>query len=420
MLTPTPSEDQGSEASLPPATPSTPSAAPKAAGGKFLDHEVPAASNLPSLERAPGEGEVPALPIQNASYRSDYHGSFISGKEKAQVWDMQKVLLDLGEVTSEPRNGKMKRVKSKKSEDKTKAKSSSKEEVKVKISENAKAESVDSAPERVNLKVLNNENSESCNLNMNKKEQLRVEVAMLVALSAGRQEELRVARTQLAAAREERERLLGEQRRSREQEEDLRSRLVEEQARSARVEAELRSRLAGLRANNQQLASQQARLLSQPARPSIVGQLAMLATSQPQHLAIPLPCTRPADPEVPKPLPPPVSSKPLPPPGVPRPSPAPLTPAHARLVARLVARPALAGMAAAEVGTLVARVREERGGLTGLGVDEIAGEVLRLGREEECPVCLDTMVQGELTRCIRCRQLFHTRWALQGIRLASS
>ena len=381
MLTPTPSEDQGSEASLPPATPSTTSAAPKAAGGKFLDHEVPAASNLPSLERAPGEGEVPALPIQNASYRSDYHGSFISGKEKAQVWDMQKVLLDLGEVTSEPRKDKMKRglVKSKKSEEKTKAKSSS-----------------------------------------NKEDQLRVEVARLVASSAGRQEELRVARTQLAAAREERERLLGEQRRSREQEEDLRSRLVEEQARSARVEAELRSRLAGLRANNQQLASQQARLLSQPARPSIVGQLAMLATSQPQHLAIPLPCTRPADPEVPKPLPPPVSSKSFPPPGAPRPSPAPLTPAHARLVARLVTRPALAGMAAAEVGTLVARVREERGGLTGLGVDEIAGEVLRLGREEECPVCLDTMVQGELTRCIRCRQLFHTRWALQGIRLASS
>ena len=43
MLTPTPSENQGSEASLPPATPSTTSAAPKAAGGKFLDHEAPAA-----------------------------------------------------------------------------------------------------------------------------------------------------------------------------------------------------------------------------------------------------------------------------------------------------------------------------------------------------------------------------------------
>ena len=94
-----------------------------------------------------------------------------------------------------------------------------------------------------------------------------------------------------------------------------------------------------------------------------------------------------------------------------RPS-APLTPAHSRLVTKLASRPALADMAAAEVGRLVARVRGERGGLSGLGVEEIAAEVRRLGREEECPVCLDTMVQGELTRCTRCRQLFHSRWGM--------
>ena len=319
---------------------------------------------------------------------------------------MQKVLQELGEDTSEPRNGK-----------KGKTKSAVRKEAKMKTIDKSIVKVVESVIRMAEVKEKKDEKrnlikSETCDLNMNKEDAQAVEMASLMAKSNSRQEELTVMRAELEAVKERRRCLLEEQKRSREEEELLRSRLVEEQGRSARVEGEHRSRLAGLRARNQQLeeelrTSQQA--AGQPARPSVVSQQAMLpsqqqatmattratvattqatvATTQAQHNPLPSPT----------PVGQPASQ---------------LTPAHGRLVARLVARPSLAGTAAAEVGRLVARVREKRGGLTGLGVEEIAGEVRRLGREEECPVCLDTMVEGELTRCTRCRQRFHSRWGM--------
>merc|ERR1719507_710318 len=60
------SEDQGSEASLPPATPSTTSATPKAAGGKFLDHEAPAA-----VQGGPDFAQPPIKKKQGVKRKAD-------------------------------------------------------------------------------------------------------------------------------------------------------------------------------------------------------------------------------------------------------------------------------------------------------------------------------------------------------------
>ena len=256
-----------------------------------------------------------------------------------------------------------------------------------------------------------------------------------------------------------RSRLADERSRSAEVEEELKRRLRELMARNQQLEVELQcsqvARPSTLESTGSQL-----------ARPSIVSQLATLANSQPRQmehaLANPLPTTkhpkleqqanqlapvshkcanRQEEQQEPMakeqlmrqdkaarsraaaglPSTSPGAGQPLEPPSTEHRAareaphaaqPTEATPTQSRLVAKLVARPDLAGMEAADVGRLVARVREERGELTGLGVGEIAAEVRRLGREEECPVCLDTMMQGELTRCTRCRQLFHSRWGM--------
>ena len=111
------------------------------------------------------------------------------------------------------------------------------------------------------------------------------------------------------------------------------------------------------------------------------------------------------------------------------------TSAHARLVERLQERGNLLPIAPSECSLLVMKVlashfpvfsimlqlRTSRGGLSGLTMDQIEGEVRRLAkedarlRERECPICLDLMitdanVPGQLLRCVQCNQAFHSRW----------
>ena len=101
------------------------------------------------------------------------------------------------------------------------------------------------------------------------------------------------------------------------------------------------------------------------------------------------------------------------------------TSAHARLVERLQERGNLLPIAPSECSLLVMKVlashfpvlslmlqlRTSRGGLSGLTMDQIEGEVRRLAkedarlRERECPICLDLMitdanVPGQLLRCV--------------------
>lgn len=58
-------------------------------------------------------------------------------------------------------------------------------------------------------------------------------------------------------------------------------------------------------------------------------------------------------------------------------------PAHCRLVEKLVAWGQLPGLSSSDCSRLVMKLRAERGGLTGLAMVEIEGEVGRLAREEE-------------------------------------
>lgn len=58
-------------------------------------------------------------------------------------------------------------------------------------------------------------------------------------------------------------------------------------------------------------------------------------------------------------------------------------PAHCRLVEKLVAWGQLPGLSSSDCSRLVMKLRAERGGLTGLAMGEIEGEVGRLAREEE-------------------------------------
>jgi len=100
------------------------------------------------------------------------------------------------------------------------------------------------------------------------------------------------------------------------------------------------------------------------------------------------------------------------------------TSAHARLVERLQERGNLLPIAPSECSLLVMKLRTSRGGLSGLTMDQIEGEVRRLAkedarlRERECPICLDLMitdanVPGQLLRCVQCNQAFHSK-CLQG------
>jgi len=104
------------------------------------------------------------------------------------------------------------------------------------------------------------------------------------------------------------------------------------------------------------------------------------------------------------------------------------TSAHARLVERLQKRGNLLPIAPSECSILVMKLRTSRGGLSGLTMDEIEGEVRRLAqedarvRERECPICFDPMltdanVPGQLLRCVQCNQAFHSRclegWVLK-------
>ena len=112
--------------------------------------------------------------------------------------------------------------------------------------------------------------------------------------------------------------------------------------------------------------------------------------------------------------------------------------AHARLVERLQERGNLLPVAPSECSLLVMKVfdrfflsfpyyrilmlqlRTSRGGLSGLTMDQIEGEVRRLAkedarsRERECPICFDLMLSdanlpGQLLRCVQCNQAFHSR-----------
>ena len=58
-------------------------------------------------------------------------------------------------------------------------------------------------------------------------------------------------------------------------------------------------------------------------------------------------------------------------------------PAHCRLVEKLVSRGQLPGLSSSDCSRMVMKLRAERGGLTGLAMGVIEGEVERLAREEE-------------------------------------
>jgi len=96
------------------------------------------------------------------------------------------------------------------------------------------------------------------------------------------------------------------------------------------------------------------------------------------------------------------------------------TSAHARLVERLQERGNLLPIASSECSLLIMKLRTSRGGLSGLTMDQIEGEVRRLAkedarsRERECPICFDLMlndanVPAQLLRCVQCNQTFHSR-----------
>ena len=86
------------------------------------------------------------------------------------------------------------------------------------------------------------------------------------------------------------------------------------------------------------------------------------------------------------------------------------SPGHSRLVERLLARGQLPGLSWADCSRLVLQLRAGRGGLSGLHMAVIEGEVGRLAREEECPVCLDPMGGGGTPVArLHCGHTFHTR-----------
>jgi len=89
------------------------------------------------------------------------------GKEKVPAWDMQKVLKELGEDTSEPRNGK--KGKTMKTEKKTK--SAVKKEAKMKTIDSEVVESVVMAEVKEKTDEKRKvSNSETYDLNMNKED----------------------------------------------------------------------------------------------------------------------------------------------------------------------------------------------------------------------------------------------------------